>query len=145
MKLPIPGEEPHGHGHDLLAKTEGKKFGTVLADPPWRFQNRTGKVAPEHRRLSRYGTMSFNDPFRNPGKERPHVGSGQEPGKHPGIPEAGAQQEARRTIPPIESCSPGDIELFSRGSRDGWFCWGDQSEEYSPDWATYANHSQTIK
>jgi N6-adenosine-specific RNA methylase IME4 len=33
-------------------------FGTVLADPPWRFANRTGKVAPEHRRLSRYDTMS---------------------------------------------------------------------------------------
>lgn len=35
----------------------GSKFSTVLADPPWRFQNRTGKMAPEHRRLSRYGTM----------------------------------------------------------------------------------------
>jgi N6-adenosine-specific RNA methylase IME4 len=35
-----------------------RKFGTVLADPPWQFINRTGKVAPEHRRLSRYGTMS---------------------------------------------------------------------------------------
>jgi N6-adenosine-specific RNA methylase IME4 len=34
-------------------------FSTVLADPPWRFQNRTGKVAPEHRRLSRYDTMSL--------------------------------------------------------------------------------------
>lgn len=33
-------------------------FGTVLADPPWRFLNRTGKVAPEHRRLGRYETMS---------------------------------------------------------------------------------------
>src|ERR1700760_4925610 len=32
-------------------------FGTVLADPPWRFTNRTGKVAPEHSRLSRYDTM----------------------------------------------------------------------------------------
>lgn len=31
----------------------------MLADPPWRFQNSTGKVAPEHKRLSRYGTMSF--------------------------------------------------------------------------------------
>ena len=30
-----------------------------MADPPWRFQNSTGKVAPEHKRLSRYGTMSF--------------------------------------------------------------------------------------
>lgn len=36
-----------------------RKFGTVLADPPWQFINRTGKVAPEHRRLSRYGTMSL--------------------------------------------------------------------------------------
>jgi N6-adenosine-specific RNA methylase IME4 len=33
------------------------RFGTVLADPPWRFVNRTGKVAPEHRRLSRYPTL----------------------------------------------------------------------------------------
>lgn len=34
------------------------KFGTILADPPWRFENRTGKMAPEHRRLHRYGTMT---------------------------------------------------------------------------------------
>lgn len=34
---------------------------TILADPPWRFTNRTGKVAPEHRRLHRYGTMSAKD------------------------------------------------------------------------------------
>jgi N6-adenosine-specific RNA methylase IME4 len=37
------------------------QFSTVLADPPWRFQNRTGKVAPEHKRLSRYGTMSLEE------------------------------------------------------------------------------------
>lgn len=36
-------------------------FGTVLVDPPWRFQNRTGKVAPEHRRLDRYATMSVEE------------------------------------------------------------------------------------
>lgn len=36
-------------------------FQTVLADPPWRFTNRTGKVAPEHRRLDRYSTMSLQD------------------------------------------------------------------------------------
>ena len=36
-------------------------FTTVLADPPWRFTNRTGKVAPEHRRLSRYTTMAVDD------------------------------------------------------------------------------------
>jgi N6-adenosine-specific RNA methylase IME4 len=35
------------------------EFSTILVDPPWRFQNRTGKVAPEHRRLRRYPTMSF--------------------------------------------------------------------------------------
>ncbi len=39
----------------------GVPFGTVLADPPWRFQNRTGKVAPEHKRLSRYDTMSTDE------------------------------------------------------------------------------------
>lgn len=48
--------------HDLrLADLGGVPFGTVLADPPWRFQNRTGKVAPEHRRLSRYDTMTTDD------------------------------------------------------------------------------------
>lgn len=39
----------------------GQPFGTVLADPPWRFVNRTGKVAPEHRRLSRYDTMEWKE------------------------------------------------------------------------------------
>lgn len=38
-----------------------RKFGTILADPPWQFQNRTGKVAPEHRRLQRYGTLTLED------------------------------------------------------------------------------------
>jgi len=37
------------------------KFGTVLLDPPWRFANRTGKMAPEHKRLHRYPTMSFEE------------------------------------------------------------------------------------
>lgn len=36
-------------------------FKTILADPPWRFANRTGKVAPEHRRLDRYSTMDLED------------------------------------------------------------------------------------
>lgn len=36
-------------------------FSTILADPPWRFQNRTGKLAPEHKRLHRYPTMSFGE------------------------------------------------------------------------------------
>ncbi len=51
---------------DLLACARGKKFGTILADPPWQFQNRTGKVAPEHKRLNRYSTMSLDDICRLP-------------------------------------------------------------------------------
>ena len=47
------------HDRQRSLGTIGKrKFETVLADPPWRFVNRTGKIAPEHPRLSRYGTMS---------------------------------------------------------------------------------------
>jgi N6-adenosine-specific RNA methylase IME4 len=49
MTEPNPAE-------DLLAKMAGQ-YATILADPPWQFQNRTGKVAPEHRRLLRYPTM----------------------------------------------------------------------------------------
>ena len=41
--------------------TAGKKYRTIYADPPWQFQNRTGKVAPEHKRLSRYPTMKLDD------------------------------------------------------------------------------------
>ncbi|MBI9046517.1 MAG: hypothetical protein JEZ06_18650 [Anaerolineaceae bacterium] len=37
------------------------KFGTILADPPWRFNNSTGKVAPEHKRLARYPTLSLDE------------------------------------------------------------------------------------
>lgn len=45
-------------GRVLLEKVEGK-YSTILADPPWRFQNRTGKIAPEHKRLKRYETMGM--------------------------------------------------------------------------------------
>ena len=45
---------------DLLAALNGDRFATILADPPWQFQNKTGKVAPEHKRLNRYGTMSLD-------------------------------------------------------------------------------------
>ncbi len=45
---------------DVLAKVRGP-FSTILADPPWQFQNRTGKVAPEHRRLLRYPTMGLKE------------------------------------------------------------------------------------
>jgi N6-adenosine-specific RNA methylase IME4 len=46
---------------DFATEFEGKEFGTILADPPWRFANRTGKMAPEHHRLSRYGTMDLEE------------------------------------------------------------------------------------
>ncbi|MEM9583650.1 MAG: MT-A70 family methyltransferase [Pseudomonadota bacterium] len=46
---------------DLTAFLDGAKFATVMADPPWRFTNRTGKVAPEHKRLARYPTMELQD------------------------------------------------------------------------------------
>ena len=51
---------------DLLNTTKNKLFKTILADPPWQFTNRTGKVAPEHRRLNRYGTMVLDDIKRLP-------------------------------------------------------------------------------
>lgn len=48
-------------GRDLLGAVGTRRFRTILADPPWQFQNRTGKVAPEHKRLSRYGTMELKE------------------------------------------------------------------------------------
>ena len=45
----------------FVQMAETMKFKTVLADPPWQFQNRTGKMAPEHKRLTRYSTMKLAD------------------------------------------------------------------------------------
>ena len=45
---------------DLRTSIKGQ-FGTILADPPWQFMNRTGKMAPEHKRLMRYPTMKLNE------------------------------------------------------------------------------------
>lgn len=45
---------------ESMREFEGQ-FGTILADPPWRFTNRTGKVSPEHRRLLRYETMAVGE------------------------------------------------------------------------------------
>lgn len=44
---------------DLVEFAGDRRFATIMADPPWRFTNSTGKVAPEHKRLSRYNTMSL--------------------------------------------------------------------------------------
>lgn len=46
---------------NLQIFTKGKRYNTIYADPPWQFQNRTGKVAPEHKRLTRYETMTINE------------------------------------------------------------------------------------
>ena len=46
---------------NLFEFTAGKKYNTIYADPPWQFQNRTGKVAPENKKLMRYETMSLED------------------------------------------------------------------------------------
>jgi|SRR5579884_1181980 len=45
----------------LLELAARQQFGTILADPPWRFINRTGKMAPEHKRLRRYETMTNDE------------------------------------------------------------------------------------
>lgn len=58
MLDPAGSQEPAA---SLLRTANGKQFGTILADPPWQFQNRTGKVAPEHKRLNRYETMMLDD------------------------------------------------------------------------------------
>jgi N6-adenosine-specific RNA methylase IME4 len=50
---PIPAE-------NMLSKIQGR-YATILADPPWQFMNRTGKVAPEHKRLLRYPTMELEE------------------------------------------------------------------------------------
>lgn len=197
---------------DLLSCVGGQKFATVLADPPWRFHNKTGKMAPEHKRLTRYVTMSMEEigdlpvskviadtahlylwvpnallPFglrvmqqwgfeyktnliwykirKDGGPDRRGVGFyfrnvtevilfGVH-GKDARTLAQGRRQEniiltrkREHSRKPdeqyklIEACSPGPyIELFARGTRKGWFGWGNQADSYTPSWATYANHS----
>ena len=199
---------------DLLNAVGNKKFATVLADPPWQFQNRTGKMAPEHKRLQRYPTMSLQEikdlPVEAIVADTAHLylwvpnallAEGMQVMEHWGFtyktniiwykvrkdggPDRrgvgfyfrnvteiilfGVRGKNARTLQPgrsqeniissrkrehsrkpdeqyklIEACSSGPrIELFARGPREGWFVWGNQSEEYTPDWDTYSNHSQS--
>lgn len=51
---------------NFLTFIDGKKYRTLYADPPWQFANRTGKMAPEHKRLNRYSTMKLEDIKRLP-------------------------------------------------------------------------------
>jgi N6-adenosine-specific RNA methylase IME4 len=199
---------------DLLAVAGLTKFGTVLADPPWRFQNRTGKVAPEHKRLNRYGTLALEEICALPVSEivadSAHLylwvpnallmeglqvmaawgftykanivwhkirKDGGPDGRGVGfyfrntteLLLFGTRGKNARTLPPgrsqvnyiatrkrehsrkpdeqypvIEACSWGPrLEMFARGPRKGWTVFGNQSEDYTPTWRTYANHSQS--
>lgn len=199
---------------DLLEDIGKRRFATVLADPPWQFQNRTGKMAPEHKRLSRYPTMTLQEikdlPVEAIVKDTAHLylwvpnallADGLQVMENWGFtyktnliwykirkdggPDRrgvgfyfrnvtemilfGVRGKNARTLQPgrsqeniissqkrehsrkpdeqykiIESCSSGPyLELFARGPRNGWHLWGNQSEEYTPSWDTYANHSQS--
>jgi len=198
---------------DFVNKLTGKTFSTILADPPWQFQNKTGKVAPEHKRLNRYNTLTLDDIISLPvenftndpahlylwvpnalieeglrvlrawgftyktnivwykvrkdgGPDRRGVGfyfrnvtevllfgvKGKnartlKPGRtQPNIIISRKREHSRKPDEQykiIESCSWGPyLELFARGKQEGWFSWGNQSEEYNVDWPTYKNNSQ---
>lgn len=47
-------------------KIKDKKFHTILADPPWRFFNRTGKFSPENKKLYLYPTLSLEEIIKIP-------------------------------------------------------------------------------
>jgi N6-adenosine-specific RNA methylase IME4 len=59
LSQPLRADTRTGKLPPLPETAEG--WPTLLADPPWRFINRTGKVAPEHRRLDRYDTMTVKE------------------------------------------------------------------------------------
>jgi N6-adenosine-specific RNA methylase IME4 len=63
--------------NDLRTFVGRERFATVLIDPPWRFANRTGKMAPEHKRLARYETMSIEEicalPVDQVARDRAHL------------------------------------------------------------------------
>lgn len=61
MKIVKPQNIKSSAASDFVKAVPNKGYGTILADPPWRFTNRTGKVAPEHKRLNRYDTLSLEE------------------------------------------------------------------------------------
>ena len=199
---------------DLLSFVGDRKFSTILADPPWQFTNRTGKMAPEHKRLARYPTMTLQQikdlPVEAVARDTAHLylwvpnallAEGLQvmdnwgftyktnliwyKVRKDGGPDRrgvgfyfrnvtevilfGIRGKDARTLQPgrsqeniitsrkrehsrkpdeqyeiIESCSWGPfLELFARGAREGWATWGNQAEDYMPDWDTYSNHSQS--
>jgi len=46
---------------EFLKDIGTNRYATIYADPPWQFKNRTGKMAPEHKRLNRYSTMTLEE------------------------------------------------------------------------------------
>jgi len=202
-------------GDDFFTFVGSRRFRTILVDPPWQFQNRTGKVAPEHRRLSRYGTMTLDEikslPLQQAAGDVSHLylwvpnallpeglavmnswgfkyktnlvwrkirKDGGSDGRGVGFyfrnvtelllfgirgKNARTLQAGRRQVNYLESrkrehsrkpdeqygiieaCSTGPyLELFARGGRRGWVCWGNQaSDDYKPTWNTYSNHSRS--
>ena len=53
----------------VLSESIDSTYGTILADPPWRFSNRTGRVAPEYRKLHRYNSLAFSEILSLPVKD----------------------------------------------------------------------------
>jgi N6-adenosine-specific RNA methylase IME4 len=215
MPSPVPDADLAAQAaSELTALASPQPFKTVLADPPWRFENRTGKMAPEHKRLNRYGTMTLDEIkalpvasivaptahlylwvpnallpeglevlkawgfsyksniiwhkvrkdggpdgrgvgfyFRNVteillfgvrGKNARTLAPGRTQVNFIGTRKREHSRKPDEQYPLIESCSPGPfLEMFARGPRKGWKVWGNQSEDYSPTWDTYANHSQS--
>jgi len=62
---------------DFAGQMAGRLYATILADPPWQFTNRTGKMAPEHKRLNRYDTLSLKEildiPVADVAAEKSHL------------------------------------------------------------------------
>lgn len=199
---------------DFLHFVGDYRFATVLADPPWQFQNRTGKMAPEHKRLSRYPTLTLQEikdiPVEAAVEDTAHLylwvpnallseglqvmdcwgftyktniiwykvrkdggpdrrgvgfyfrnvtemilfgvrGKNARTLKQGRIqPNIIASQKREHSRKPdeqyeiIESCSRGPfLEMFARGNRNGWYSWGNQADDYYPEWNTYKNHSRS--
>jgi len=61
MKIIPISEYKSSVAREFVKEVKQNNYGVILADPPWRFQNRTGKMAPEHKRLNRYETLSLEE------------------------------------------------------------------------------------
>jgi N6-adenosine-specific RNA methylase IME4 len=128
---------------DLLNRVQGPVT-TILADPPWRFENRTGKMAPEHQRLLRYPTMTTEEilelPVNRIAAARAHlylwvpnalISEGLEVMKRWGF----TYKTNLVWYDIIEACSPGPyLEIFARHSRPGWLQWGNEDVEDASDY-----------